>query len=289
MRAPMPCYDAQGFCAVTTAASPAQDQDGARVPVHELIQLLHIEFTEEALLSGTAFTLRRVHESESLVLAGDVFHSLYVVRSGCFKSVYTDISGREQVLGFPMSGDLMGAEGIDCDHYSSTAVSLGTSEVVTIPFAGLVRMAEACPKLQAMLHCVLSRQLLRVQNIVGILRTLGAEGRVAAFLLSLSARLGGLGYSPWSFNLPMTRQDIGGYLGLTVQTVRCALSALHRLGIIQVRSRHIDIVYAGGLRRVIFPNKRSAAGAAIQPDSPVARIRNRHNTLGRELIAGVRL
>lgn len=66
-------------------------------------------------------------------MAGDEFHPLYVVRSGCFKTVYTDWSGSEQILGFPMNGDLIGADGIDSGHYASAAVSLGTSDVVIVP------------------------------------------------------------------------------------------------------------------------------------------------------------
>jgi len=187
------------------------------------------------------------------VHAGDKFHSLYVVRSGCFKTVYTDFSGSEQVLGFPMCGDLMGADGIDCGHYSSTAISLDTSEVVIVPLTSLARLVVECPSLEALLYRVLSRELVRVQNMAWTLGTLGAEGRVAAFLLGLSARLGALGYSRSSFNLRMTRQEIGSYLGLKLETVSRALSALNTAGFIQVHQRSIDIVDADALQGVIDP------------------------------------
>ena len=259
--------DALDFGSIDTRGSLAQDHEGANVSVRDLARLLHIDCPDEAWLARTMFALRRVRDGESLVRAGDKFHSLYVVRSGCFKTVYTDLSGSEQVLGFPMSGELMGADGIDSGHYSSTAISLDTSEVVIVPFASLARLADECPKLEALLYRVLSRELVRVQNMAWTLGTLGAEGRVAAFLLSLSTRLGALGYSRCSFNLRMTRQEIGSYLGLKLETVSRALSALNTSGVIRVHQRTIDIVDVDALRGVIVPYTNIMAGGAAQVGS----------------------
>lgn len=271
MTAAMSHFDALDFGSIDAGALDLQGHEGANVSVRDLTRLLHIEYPDDAWLARTAFALRRVREGEALVHAGDKFHSLYVVRSGCFKTVYTDFSGSEQVLGFPMCGDLMGADGIDCGHYSSTAVSLDTSEVVIVPLTSLARLVYECPNLEAMLYRVLSRELVRVQNMAWTLGTLGAEGRVAAFLLNLSARLGALGYSRSSFNLRMTRQEIGSYLGLKLETVSRALSALNTAGIIQVHQRSIDIVDADALRGVIDPAAGVPASIAPQFGSPAGR------------------
>jgi CRP/FNR family transcriptional regulator len=272
MTASMSHHDALGFGSMDTGTSPAQDQEGANVSVRDLARLLHIDSPDEALLARTVFSLRRVHEGESLLRAGDKFHSLYVVRSGCFKTVYTDFSGSEQVLGFPMCGDLMGADGIDSGFYCSTVISLDTSEVVIVPFASLARLADECSKLEALLYRLLSRELVRVQNMAWTLGTLGAEGRVAVFLLSFSDRLGALGYSRCSFNLRMTRQDIGSYLGLKLETVSRALSALNTSGSIRVHQRSIDIVDALALRGVVDPSAGVAAGSAPHPESTPVRM-----------------
>ena len=259
------------FGAVDAGTVPAQEHEGANVSVRELARLLHIDCPDEAWLARTTFALRRVHEGESLLRAGDKFHSLYVVRSGCFKTVYTDLSGIEQVLGFPMSGDLMGADGIDCGYYGSTIVSLDTSEVVIVPLSSLAHLACECPGLDALLYRVLSRELVRMQDMAWALGTLGAEGRVAAFLLSLSARLRALGYSRYSFNLRMTRQEIGDYLGLKLETVSRAFSALNACGIIEVHQRSIDIVNAGALRAIVDPAASIAGDIAPQPAPAPAR------------------
>jgi len=272
MTAALSHYDALGFGATDGDTTPAQDHEGANLSVRDLTRLLHIDCPDEAWLARTTFALRRVREGESLVRAGDKFHSLYVVRSGCFKTVYTDFSGSEQVLGFPMAGDLMGADGIDSGHYSSTAVSLDTSEVAIAPFASLARLMYECPRLEPLLYRVLSRELVRVQNMAWTLGTLGAEGRVAAFLLSLSARLGALGYSRCSFNLRMTRQEIGSYLGLKLETVSRALSTLNAAGIIHVHQRSVDIVDAAALRGVVDPASGIAASIAPPPEPAAARL-----------------
>jgi CRP/FNR family transcriptional regulator, anaerobic regulatory protein len=262
MTATISNYEALDFGAVDSGTLPAQEHEGTSVCVRALTRLLNIDYPDEAWLARTVFALRRVREGESLMRAGDKFHSLYVVRSGCFKTVYTDVSGSEQVLGFPMSGDLMGADGIDSGHYSSTAISLDTSEVVIVPLTSLARLVYECPRLEALLYRVLSRELVRAQNMAWTLGTLGAEGRVAAFLLALAARLGALGYSRSAFNLRMTRQEIGSYLGLKLETVSRAFSAMNSSGVIRVHQRSVGIVDADALRAVIDPALGAAAGIA---------------------------
>jgi CRP/FNR family transcriptional regulator len=270
MTAALSHYAALEADAIGVETTPMREREGANLSVRDLTRLLHIDCPDEAWLARTTFALRRVREGESLMRAGDRFHSLYVVRSGCFKTVYTDFSGSEQVLGFPMSGDLMGADGIDGGHYSSTAVSLDTSEVAIVPFANLARLVYECPRLESLLYRVLSRELVRVQNMAWALGTLGAEGRVAAFLLSLSTRLGALGYSRCSFNLRMTRQEIGSYLGLKLETVSRALSTLNAAGIIQVHQRSVDIADVDALRGVIDPTAGIAEGSAASPKAAAA-------------------
>ena len=251
--------DAFDFGESASTTAPARQHESANLSAREVARLLHIECPDDAWLARTTFALRRVHEGESLIRAGDKFHSLYVVRSGCFKTVYTDFFGSEQVLAFPMASDLIGADGIDCGHYGSTAISLDTSEVLILPLANLARLSYECPGLESLLYKILSRELVRMQNMAWTLGTLGAESRVAAFLLTMSARLGALGYSRSSFNLRMTRQEIGSYLGLKLETVSRALSSLNNAGIVQVHQRSIDIVDIDELREVVDP------GAAIQP------------------------
>ncbi len=258
--------DTGGFGDSISFTASERRHESANLSVRDLTRFLHIECPDDAWLAHSSFVLRRVHEGESLVRAGDKFHSLYVVRSGCFKTVYTDFFGSEQVLAFPMNGDVIGADGIDCGHYGSTAISLDPGEVAILPVASRARLLYERPGLESLLYKILSRELVRMQNMAWTLGTLGAESRVAAFLLAMSARFGALGYSRSSFNLRMTRQEIGSYLGLKLETVSRALSSPNSTGAVQVHQRSIDILDVDGLREVVDP------AARVAPSVPTLRV-----------------
>jgi CRP/FNR family transcriptional regulator len=76
-----------------------------------------------------------------------------------------------------------------------------------------------------------------------------AEERLAAFLLNLSQRFTARGYSASEFNLRMTREEIGSYLGLKLETVSRAFSRFQEDDLISVHQKHIQILDVQGLRR----------------------------------------
>jgi CRP/FNR family transcriptional regulator len=248
-----------------------------QVSTTELAQLLRFDLAGYANADAASFTTRRIGEGETLYRAGDEFHSLYVVRSGFFKTLMLDPSGAEQVLAFPMTADVMGADGIASGRYTSEAIALEASEVVVVPFARISALARECPPLERVLYRVLSRELVREQGMLYVVGMLGAEGRVAAFLLNLGERFGALGYSRTSFNLRMTRQEIGSLLGLKLETVSRALSAFDAAGFIKVNLKRVDIVDAGALRAMmeepIAPVLRSGA-ARVRSSGPSGLVGN---------------
>jgi CRP/FNR family transcriptional regulator len=91
------------------------------------------------------------------------------------------------------------------------------------------------------MYGVLSRELMREQAMIGVLGGLSAEARVARFLVTLAERLAAMGYSSKLFNLRMTRQEIGSYLGLTLESISRTLSALNEIGLITVDQRTVGI------------------------------------------------
>lgn len=223
----------------------------AAISARDLAKLLRIEFDGDAWSDRVTFPLRRVREGETIFRAGDRFQSIYVVRFGFFKSVLVDPAGAEQVLGFPMTGDIMGIDGIDRGAYVSDGVALVPGEVAIVPFARFARLAHECPQLEQTLYRILSRELVGKHGLLWLLGTLGAEARVAAFLLHMSERFGALGYSRTSYILRMTRQDIGSFLGLKLETVSRTLSAFDAAGIIRVKQKSIDILSAAALNRML--------------------------------------
>jgi len=223
----------------------------AAITARELARLLRFDFAGDTWSERITFPLRRVREGETIFRSGDRFHSVYVVRFGFFKNLLVDPTGSEQVLGFPMTGDIMGVDGIDRDVYVSDGIALAPGEVAIVPFARLTRLGRECPRLEQTLYRILSRELVGKHGMLWLLGTLGAEARVAAFLLHMSERFGALGYSRSSYILRMTRQDIGSFLGLKLETVSRTLSAFDAAGIIKVKQKNIEILSAAALNRML--------------------------------------
>ena len=176
---------------------------------------------------------------------------MFAVRVGFFKSSVTSEDGREQVLGFHMSGELLGFDGIGSDRHTCNAVALETSQVCMIPFARLEAMSREVPALQRQFHRIMSREILREQGAMLMLGSARAERRVAGFLLNLTQRLQVRGFSGTSIVLRMTREEIGNYLGLKLETVSRTFSKFQAGGIVEVRQREIEILDEAALRRLV--------------------------------------
>lgn len=207
----------------------------------ELCELLRMPASpalaeEEFMFQHVQFrTGQRIHT------IGQPFDMLYVVHSGFLKTVLIDESGNEQVLSFPMKGDLFGVDGIHGRRYASEAVALSNCDLILLPFRKFTSLGRVHLELENAMYNLLSRELVREQSMVSMLGALSAEARVARFLVALSERFADMGYSSRIFNLRMTRHEIGSYLGLTLETVSRTLSAFNEIGLIAVEQRSIDI------------------------------------------------
>jgi len=202
------------------------------------------------------YTRRRVKRGESIYHSGDEFSSLYAVRSGFFKTVQTLDDGRDQVTSFHMAGEIMGMDGIGPEVHGCDAVALEDSEVCVIPYARLENLGHDMPGLQRQFHKVMSREIAQEHSVMLLLGTMRAEERLAAFLLNLSQRFTARGYSASEFNLRMTREEIGSYLGLKLETVSRAFSKFQEDNLISVQQKHIHILDVAGLRSVMGQNSR---------------------------------
>ena len=198
---------------------------------------------------------RRVLKGEHLYRAGSQLAALYAIRSGFMKSCVLHEDGREQVAGFHMMGDLLGIDAIGSGSHMSDTMALEDSEVCEMPLPALERLAHELPPLQQQLHRIMSREIVRDHGVMLLLGSMKAEERLAAFLLNLSQRFATRGYSPTEFNLRMTRQEIGSYLGLKLETVSRAFSSFHRNKLIEVRHRSLRILDPAGLRAVLGPTR----------------------------------
>lgn len=184
-------------------------------------------------------TRRRVPRGEIAYGAGDSFSSLFFIHEGFFKECDLNDEGEECVTSFHMAGDVMGLEGIADGAYSSDAVAVQDSIVCEMPFQALQTLAD--PALQQALYRILSREVSHNKKSMLLLGSLPAEERLLAFLHALSQQYAARGVPASAFELPMSRQEIAGYLGLQMETVSRAFTKLHADGVINVRRRHVRI------------------------------------------------
>lgn len=193
---------------------------------------------------------RKVKRGEALYRAGEVFDAIYAVRSGFFKSRVTYEDGRDQVTGFSMGGEILGMDGIGQGIHNCDAIALEDSEVCSIPYARLEELAREVSGLQRHFHKMMSREIVRESGVMMLLGVMRAEERIAAFLLNLSQRLNARGYSPLEFHLRMTREEMGSYLGLKLETVSRAFSKFHNERLIDVEQKFVRILNVEGLKQV---------------------------------------
>ena len=202
-------------------------------------------------LDRLMFGRRRVKAGQALFREGDRFQFLYAVRSGTLKTSVMLRDGREQITGFSIAGELVGIDGLGQGTHGTSAVALEDGEVCAIPAAHLRDAAAESRQVQAAVTRLLGREIVRNRSLMMLLGSMGAEERLAAFLLNLSQRLQSRGYSPTEFHLRMGRADIGSYLGLTLETVSRTLSAFQQRGLLTVDRRHVRIADLASLSRII--------------------------------------
>jgi CRP/FNR family transcriptional regulator len=205
-------------------------------------------------VENIVYARRRIKRGERLFSAGDEFSCFYAIRTGFFKTSLIDDEGREQVTGFFMSGELLGLDGLGSGRLEGSAIALEDSDVCAMPYSQIEEMGREVPSLQRRLHSVLAREIARDHGIMLLLGSMSAEERLAAFLINLSKRFVRRGYSGSSFVLRMTRDEIGSYLGLKLETVSRLFSAFQKNGLIEVQHKQVSIVDIRGLERVLAPD-----------------------------------
>ena len=202
----------------------------------------------ESLLLHWPPRVHRLAARQVVFHAGQPRHSLFYVRSGCFKTSVLSEDGREKITGFRMRGDLLGLESVDMPAHACDAIALDAAEVWELPCG---KLHEMLPVLQERVTAMLAGEIRRDWRWMLAVGTLGADQRVVAFLLDLSARFATMGLDPQLLQLRMTRAELGNFLALTLETVTRALSRMQARGLIEVDGRRIRILDEAGLRAVL--------------------------------------
>ena len=198
-------------------------------------------------------TRRKVRRGEVLFSHGDPFSALYAIRTGFFKTLITAQDGRDQVTGFQMAGEIIGLDGIYNEHHTCDAIALEDAEVCVMPYRQIEHIARKVDALQHHVHKIMSREIVRDHSMLLLLGNMRAEERLAAFLLNLVQRLHARGFSQHEVVLRMTREEIGSFLGLKLETVSRTFSKFAEHGMVEVKQRHVRILNADALQRLVNP------------------------------------
>ena len=178
---------------------------------------------------------------QPLFIANNKFSSLYVVRSGSFKTTISTNNGRDQVTGFYFPGEFIGLDAIHQESYESTAKALESSSVCELPFDRLQDLGKEMPQLQVQLLTRVSKELAGDKGLMLLLGKKTAEEKLATFLLLLSKRFNERGFSASDFQLSMSRGDIANHLGLAVETISRILSRFQEDGLVTITGKAISL------------------------------------------------
>ena len=190
----------------------------------------------------------RLTKGAALYHLGDEVEAIYGIRSGSIKTQLEDAAGQVQITGFLLPGEILGMDGLMENEHVSHAIALEDSEVCIIRLDEMDQLAPQLPTLQIQLRRLMSKEINRSHQLLMSVGGLRSEQRLAAFLMNLSQRLATLGYSPYEFLLRMSREEIGNFLGLTLETVSRLFSRFAREGLIRVRQREVQILDINALQ-----------------------------------------
>jgi CRP/FNR family transcriptional regulator, anaerobic regulatory protein len=184
---------------------------------------------------------RTLKKGEMLYRVGDPLRALYAVKRGSLKTSGLLEDGRTQVAAFYLPGELLGFDAITAERHPCSAEALEGTEICEIPYFELEGLCRAVPGLQHQLLRVMSREIVRDEEMLMVLGRMTAEERLASCLLSFSQRYARLGLDGRELKLSMSRQDLGDYLGLALETVSRLFSRLQESGVISSQGRHVYI------------------------------------------------
>jgi CRP/FNR family transcriptional regulator len=214
----------------------------AACSMHQLCLPMGLDDEDIRRLDQIIGRRRRIPRDTTLYRMDDPFINLYAIRLGHFKTCQIDPGGEQQITGFQMAGELLGMDAISTDRHHCDAVALEDSEVCEIPFPRLEELFGHIPTLLHHFHRMMSQEITREQNVMLLLGNMRAEQRFAVFLVNLGARYAARGYSSTSFQLRMSREDIGNYLGLTIESISRLLNKFKKQGWLKVSNREIELL-----------------------------------------------
>ena len=192
---------------------------------------------------------KTLQKGDYLYRKGDRFRGIMAIKAGTAKIVTMDQSGNEYMTAYLLPGELLGFDALADDRHTCSAMALETLSYCELPAEQLDALCRDVPNLLRQLFRHAGNTLAAETSQI-VLAKRPAEERVAGFLINLSDRLARRGFSPLDFRLSLTRQEIGNFLGLALETVSRILKSFEDGGLIEVNYKQIRIQNLDGLRRL---------------------------------------
>jgi len=227
----------------------------------QLFSLCGIESRQNLNAFSQKFLHVRVKSGRHAYLSHDKCEMIYLVYSGFLKNTWADTNGNEKVIDFPMKNEMVGLDGIANSKFANSLKALTDSELIAIPIDFCRRQNVESEIFRNHIISVMSQQLVNEQKSSFIISSLPVDAKVAKFLLSLSFKFKLLGYSEKSFLLRMSREEIGSYLGVSLETVSRTISGLCKIGVLKKDNRSIEIMNFDALKKI----KRLPMGVTYKP------------------------
>jgi CRP/FNR family transcriptional regulator len=204
---------------------------------------------------------RPLRKGDCIFRQGSAFSALYAVGSGAVKVQSVSADGQEQITGVYLPGEIFGMDGLGSNVHPTSAVALDTACLCIIPFDRLGELSQRMPELRAHIMRLMSKALVADQQMITLLGKYPAERRVAVLLWRISQHQVRQKMSATCFHLPLSRIDIGCYLGLTVETVSRVFSRLQKMGMLKLDNREVEILNLEALHRLAAGESMPAAGS----------------------------
>lgn len=221
--------------------------------LHDVAGLLRVRALLPPQAGRMLFRHRHLKLGQRLFTAGARCDALYAVNAGFLKLVLPDGVAAERVLSFPMKGDLLGVDGLADGQHRCEAVALSECDVIALDRA-TGHAGDVGPAFEALILAGVSRTAGRDYPVLALSGSSAADARLARFLTMLSDRMAALGFSGHRIRLHMTRHEIGSYLGLSLETVSRAFTALSAAGLVRVDHREVEIPSVEALRAASRPH-----------------------------------
>lgn len=193
----------------------------------------------------------KLKKKDALFLTGDDFKAIYAIKSGSIKTTITNQAGMEQINGFFIQGEIIGLDGFATDKHVLNAIAIEDTHICVIKKDELESMSEKFIPLKNQIQRIMSKEIVRDNNMMLLLGNMNAEQKIATFIQNISNRLNKRHNNHLAITLRMTREEIGSYLGLTNETVSRILKKLSDINLISIDGKELLILDEDGLKQVI--------------------------------------